>query len=265
VPGLASRTRPRPRSFKIAPDSGSALRSIGNFPGRNREVHPEPISEQDAAILEQQGHKVVRDGSGTPYLEGSATPVIVTQPAELEAKPTQWLPGPSEQPAQPAPVSAPPPAPSEDPDPLAPPEPETEGVDKPAGPAKEHEPVDPMRLSELLKGRPKDFRDRVSFDPKLGDNGATLPNGKAKLGPSAFTSEAQLKSTLDHEQKHVEQLTSGRFPKDKDHLGAVAVSQIEAYRTELEYLRRYDPQYYKQVQNGNYELRPEDAAPIPSK
>ena len=246
-----------------------------------------PISEQDAKILADAGYKVVRDDNGTPYLEGNTETVSTTQQAEPEATPTRWLPGYGDQPTT-APPPPPAPPPSEEPGTLSPPPPETEGVDKPANPTSKDKPVDPKRLEEFLKNRPKDFRDRVSYDPKLQDNGATLPNGKVKLGPSAFTSEAQLKSTLDHEQKHVDQLYGGRFPKSKDHVSAVAVSQIEAYRTELangdknglsdserkqiekdmsvelEYLRRYDPQYYRQVQNGNYELRPEDAAPIPS-
>jgi hypothetical protein len=152
------------------------------------------------------------------------------------------------------------------------------------------EPVDQKKLDEILKDYPKEFRDRVKFDPKQGDYGKTGIDKDGKLvtvlGPNALKSPEILKSTLDHEMKHVEQARNGNYKASDDKVAAEAVNDIEAYRTELanaqkngvpkehideinkelqlniELLKRIDADYYNRVQHGDYTLRPEDRTKI---
>jgi RHS repeat-associated protein len=145
-------------------------------------------------------------------------------------------------------------------------------------------PVDPKELGKYLAGRPADFRSRVSYDPKLKDYGVTSPAGRVRLGPAAFSSPAQLRSTLDHEATHFGDLRGGNFARSGA-LAAQSVGEVHAYRSELAnarsngltpsevrginrelqrelfYLQQVDPQYYQRTQRGDYRLREEDVCP----
>jgi hypothetical protein len=176
-----------------------------------------------------------------------------------------------------------PPAPAPDPAPV-------EVATKPPEPEKSNA-VDPKDLKKFLAdhGYPKSFIDKVTVNPKLGDYGKTgkdPTSGKlvTQIGPDALKSPEILKSTLDHELKHVEQARNGNYHKDS--LAAETVNDVEAYRTEianakangvpdehlnqlnkqlnleLEYLRRTDPAYYEQVMHNDYTLRDSDKQKI---
>jgi hypothetical protein len=121
----------------------------------------------------------------------------------------------------------------------------------------------------------------VSFDPNLQAAGATNFGGSVTIGKSAFSSAANLRSTLVHELgAHVEQIRSGNFGTSRE---GDLVNEIEAYRleessrretglkgsdlkdvrseisTRLDELKKVSPEYYGRVQAGNYRLNPRDA------
>jgi len=121
----------------------------------------------------------------------------------------------------------------------------------------------------------------VSFDPDLEAAGTTNFGGAVTIGSSAFSSAANLRSTLVHELgAHVEQIRSGNFGTSRE---GDLVNEIEAYRleessrretglkgsdlkdvrseisTRLDELKKVSPEYYGRVQAGNYRLNPRDA------
>jgi hypothetical protein len=155
------------------------------------------------------------------------------------------------------------------------------------------EPVDQKKLAEILKDYPKDIRDHVRFNPKMTDaygKTGVDANGKLviELGPAALKSPEILRSTLDHEAKHLQQARDGNYVNrdSPNALAAEAVNDLEAYRTELanaqrngvpqehidqineeirineEFLRRTAPEYYDRVKHGDFTLRPEDRKKI---
>jgi hypothetical protein len=69
------------------------------------------------------------------------------------------------------------------------------------------------------------------YRPDLADYGRTTGTG-VQIGPQALRDEPSLRSTLIHENAHVEQLRDGRYARWNSDIGGT-VNEAEAYRAEL--------------------------------
>jgi len=70
-----------------------------------------------------------------------------------------------------------------------------------------------------IKGKP-------TYDSSVQGEGVTRPDGTVGIGPDAFTTPAELASTIGHEALHAQQLAEGRWYPGKQGL---ELNEVEAY------------------------------------